>query len=56
MAVNRIQEMARRLFQEMDRVVVGQRACLEEMLVGVLAGGHVLLEGPPGVANSPRSP
>jgi MoxR-like ATPase len=52
MTVKGIPEMAHRLFQEMDRVVVGQRACLEEMLVGVLAGGHVLLEGPPGVAKT----
>ncbi len=52
MGVKRTQDLAARLFAEMDRVVVGQRDSFTEMLVGVLAGGHVLLEGPPGVAKT----
>src|SRR5205814_7093521 len=31
---------------------VGQREIAAQLLVGVLAGGHVLLEGPPGVAKT----
>ncbi len=33
-------------------VVVGQSAVLDEALVAVLSGGHVLLEGPPGTAKT----
>jgi MoxR-like ATPase len=52
MAVDRIRQISGALIAEMDRVVVGQRETLIQMLVGVLAGGHVLLEGPPGVAKT----
>jgi MoxR-like ATPase len=37
---------------EVERVIVGQRALLDGLLVGLLAGGHVLLEGLPGLAKS----
>ncbi|GGF20744.1 AAA family ATPase [Williamsia phyllosphaerae] len=37
---------------EVKRVVVGQDAMVERMLVGLLARGHVLLEGVPGVAKT----
>src|SRR4051795_4196389 len=37
---------------EMKRVIVGQDAMLERVLVAVLAGGHVLLEGVPGLAKT----
>jgi MoxR-like ATPase len=40
------------LLDEMGRVVVGQRGLLEGLLVGVLAGGHVLVEGVPGLAKT----
>ena len=36
----------------MKRVVVGQDLMVERMLVGLLARGHVLLEGVPGVAKT----
>ena len=35
---------------EIKRVIVGQDAMLERLLVSLLAGGHVLLEGVPGLA------
>ena len=38
--------------QEIKRVVVGQDAMLERLLVALLAGGHVLLEGVPGLAKT----
>ncbi len=38
--------------QEIKRVIVGQDAMLERMLVSLLAGGHVLLEGVPGLAKT----
>src|SRR3982750_4340422 len=37
---------------EMKRVIVGQDAMLERLLVALLAGGHVLLEGGPGLAKT----
>jgi MoxR-like ATPase len=40
------------LFTEMEKVIVGQRALLERLLVGLLTGGHVLIEGVPGLAKT----
>lgn len=37
---------------ELRRVVVGQQVMLDRLLVGLLAGGHVLLEGVPGLAKT----
>jgi MoxR-like ATPase len=45
-------EFVRSLFSEMDKVIVGQRYMLERMLVGLLANGHILLEGVPGLAKT----
>jgi MoxR-like ATPase len=38
--------------QEIKQVIVGQDAMLERLLVALLAGGHVLLEGVPGLAKT----
>jgi MoxR-like ATPase len=43
---------AKRLLDEVGRAVVGQRSLLEGLLVGLLAGGHVLVEGVPGLAKT----
>src|SRR3954452_14937245 len=43
--------LERALF-EIKRVIVGQDRLVERMLVGLLARGHVLLEGVPGVAKT----
>ena len=37
---------------EIKRVIVGQDAMLERMIVALLANGHVLLEGVPGLAKT----
>jgi MoxR-like ATPase len=37
---------------EIKRVIVGQDAMLERLLVSLLAGGHVLIEGVPGLAKT----
>ncbi|MCZ2829350.1 MoxR family ATPase [Modestobacter sp. VKM Ac-2986] len=44
-------QLERALF-EIKRVIVGQDRLVERMLVGLLARGHVLLEGVPGVAKT----
>ncbi len=38
--------------EEVGRVVVGQQAMVGRLLVGLLTGGHVLLEGVPGLAKT----
>lgn len=40
------------ILDEVRRVVVGQDAMLERILIGLLTGGHVLLEGVPGLAKT----
>jgi len=37
---------------EVGRVVVGQAAMVDRLLIGLLCGGHVLLEGVPGLAKT----
>ena len=37
---------------EVERVIVGQSALLDSLLIGLLADGHLLLEGLPGLAKS----
>ncbi len=41
-----------RLQDEVGRVIVGQRYMIERLLIGLLADGHVLLEGVPGLAKT----
>jgi MoxR-like ATPase len=38
--------------KEMERIVVGQSALLDRLLIGLLSNGHVLLEGVPGLAKT----
>ncbi len=40
------------LLTEVGRVVVGQKAMVERLLVGLLSDGHVLMEGVPGLAKT----
>lgn len=37
---------------EMGKVIVGQKQLVENMLIGLLANGHILLEGVPGLAKT----
>ncbi len=41
-----------RLLNEIGKVIVGQQYMVERILVGLLTGGHVLLEGVPGLAKT----
>jgi len=40
------------VMRAMEQVIVGQRYMLERLLVGLLANGHVLIEGVPGIAKT----
>ncbi len=37
---------------QVERLVVGQRYVIDRLLIGLLTGGHVLLEGLPGLAKT----
>ncbi|HYJ55564.1 MAG TPA: MoxR family ATPase, partial [Mycobacterium sp.] len=38
--------------EEVSKVVIGNEEAIDLLLVASIAGGHVLLEGPPGVAKT----
>ncbi len=40
------------LYREIARVIVGQRDMVDRLLVGLITGGHLLLEGVPGLAKT----
>ncbi len=40
------------LSNEMGKVIVGQKHLIERLLIGILANGHILLEGVPGLAKT----
>ena len=40
------------LTMEMNKVIVGQKHLVENLLIGLLANGHILLEGMPGLAKT----
>ncbi len=44
--------LATAIMSEVSKRIVGQEAMLERMLVGLLTGGHILLEGVPGLAKT----
>jgi len=50
--VARESAFVRPLREEVARVIVGQESLVDGLLVGLLAGGHVLLEGVPGLAKT----
>ncbi len=41
-----------RLLDRIETQVVGQRGLLERLVIALLAGGHVLIEGVPGLAKT----
>ncbi|HEX5775964.1 MAG TPA: MoxR family ATPase, partial [Caulobacteraceae bacterium] len=46
------QSLAEGIRKEIAKAVVGQADTIELMLIGLLAKGHILLEGPPGTAKT----
>jgi MoxR-like ATPase len=54
-AARRIEQVSvvlNRVRTEVGRAIVGQHAMVDRLLVGLLSGGHVLLEGVPGLAKT----
>jgi MoxR-like ATPase len=58
-AAHELAQQAKQLYQkvasEVARVVVGVESVTQQLLIALLAGGHVLLEGVPGVAKTTLS-
>ncbi|MFP4408528.1 MAG: AAA family ATPase, partial [Spirochaetaceae bacterium] len=50
--VRRAQELVDRAKSEIGKRIVAQERMIEGLLTGILAGGHVLLEGVPGLAKT----
>jgi len=50
--VQRTSAFVEALLAETGKVIVGQRYLVERALIGLLTGGHVLLEGVPGLAKT----
>src|SRR3954467_12816649 len=51
-AVQEAGSFVRPLFSEIGKVIVGQTYLVERLVIGLLANGHVLLEGVPGLAKT----
>ena len=51
-AIQQFHEKYQRLVEEIGKVIVGQQEIIEGTLIAVFAGGHVLLEGVPGLGKT----
>jgi MoxR-like ATPase len=51
-SVTTAQERLNALIDRLEHLVVGQRPLLERLVIALLAGGHVLIEGVPGLAKT----
>ena len=51
-AIERLRDAYRRIQKELAKVIVGQDEVIEQLLVGIFARGHCLLEGVPGLAKT----
>ncbi len=52
LSIEQFRETAARIETEVGRVIVGQGEVVRRVLVSILAGGHVLLEGVPGLGKT----
>ncbi|AFG38567.1 AAA family ATPase [Spirochaeta africana] len=50
--IARASELLQRAREEIGKQIVGQDAMIDGLLMGIIAGGHVLLEGVPGLAKT----
>ena len=50
--VEKLQTDKKKLFQEISKVIVGQKEIVEHLFVSLLCQGHILLEGVPGLAKT----
>src|ERR1022692_2654416 len=52
LATSEVARVTNEVVDEVERAVIGKREAVELVLIGVLAGGHVLLEDVPGLAKT----
>ena len=52
MTVDDLQALAKRIEAEVGKAIIGQASAVRLLLTALFASGHVLLEGPPGVAKT----
>ena len=50
--IQEYQEKIKQVFAEVGKVVVGQQYMVNRLLIGLFTGGHILLEGVPGLAKT----
>ncbi len=50
--IDQVREHYRAMRQEIAKVIVGQENVIDEMMIALFSGGHVLLEGVPGLAKT----
>lgn len=50
--IERSSQFIDEIYSELNKVIVGQRYMIDRLLIGLLADGHVLLEGVPGLAKT----
>ncbi len=50
--VERISSAREQIFSELHKVIIGQNEVLEQMVIGLLSGGHCLLTGVPGLGKT----
>lgn len=51
-AIKQESQFVEKMMSEINKVVVGQKEMVEGILMGLLTGGHILLEGVPGLAKT----
>ncbi|RMG32827.1 MAG: MoxR family ATPase [Planctomycetota bacterium] len=51
-AIQKLSEAYKKIREQMQRVIVGQDAVIEQLLISLFARGHCLLEGVPGLAKT----
>lgn len=50
--IKQAQHLLKEVKQEINKIIVGQESLINLLLIGVLANGHLLLEGVPGIAKT----
>ena len=50
--VDQIQDARQKIVAELSKAIVGQHEVIEQLLISLLAGGHCLITGPPGLAKT----
>jgi MoxR-like ATPase len=51
-AITRLAQAREKILEQLGRVIVGQQEVIEQLLIGLFANGHCLLEGVPGLAKT----